>query len=256
MISVVISTINERIFKIVLPKILDSVNYIIIHQNFSNCIGIPLFLENRDDVKYYTFDQKGLSASRNFGIRLCNSEYVHFMDDDVEINIDNILSLINFMKNENIDVGTGMYKFNNGSFPTKYKSKPFFHNLLTLGKVSSIEISVRLNSLIENDISFDENFGLGTNYPSGEEYIFLSNCLRSGLMIKFYPILIGIHPNITSGMDFFSSDSKILAKKKMLEKAFGNYSFLFKFLFWLKKIYILWRAGHFIKFTKLFFFRS
>ncbi|MBQ6568811.1 MAG: glycosyltransferase family 2 protein, partial [Clostridia bacterium] len=44
---------------------------------------------------------------------------------------------------------------------------------------------------VENAIRFNENFGTGSGkYASGEENIFLYNCLKKGLKILYLPICV------------------------------------------------------------------
>jgi hypothetical protein len=59
-------------------------------------------------------------------------------------------------------------------------------------KVSSIEIFVP-KSVIDKNIKFDEKFGLGTNFPSGEENIFLFDLLENKFEIIYYPDVIVYH---------------------------------------------------------------
>ena len=46
-------------------------------------------------------------------------------------------------------------------------------------------IQEEIKKIIEKDIMFNENFGAGTYYDRGEETIFLCECIRKGLKIKF-----------------------------------------------------------------------
>jgi len=102
----------------------------------------------------------------------------------------------------------------------------------------------------KNQIKFDERFGLGTNFPSGEEYIFITDCFKSGLTVKYLPINIGVHPNETSGMDFYTTPEKVLAKREMIKRIFTWKSPIFIFLFWLKKFPSVVKFGYGFQFTK------
>ncbi len=224
----------------------------IIHQS-SHPENHYKYTEN-PNIQYIKMNEKGLSKSRNAGLINCKSEYAYIMDDDVCFDVLKIEKLVRKMIEDKVAVATCQYKYEDGSYPKKYKRNAYLHNKLTAAKVSSIEICVNLTLLKKYNIRFDEAFGLGTNMPSGEEYIFLTDCLKKGLIVKYYPIVTGIHPNITSGMDFYSDSSKVLAKREMLKRIFGWKSFIFISAFWLKKLPTVVRQGYFITFTRTLIF--
>ena len=198
--------------------------------------------------------ERGLSKSRNMGLENCSAKYAYIMDDDVEVNLDAIEKLVDFMEQEKIDVATCQYQFKSDNSPRPYSNSTFAHNFLSSARVASIEICLNIQSLKNKNISFDERFGLGTNLPSGEEYILLTDCLKNNLAVKYYPIITGIHPDITSGMDFYSNFPKILAKREMFKRIFGWKSFVFIFAFWLKKLPTVFKEGYIIPFTKTLMF--
>ena len=256
MITIVISTCNERISSVLLPDPVCGIEYIIVHQMFNsscNCFVVDS-LKSRCDVRYFELKNKGLSKSRNFGLINIKTRYGYVMDDDVLFDLDKIKYLVNWMQLENVDVATCRHQYENGEYPKKYKDKPFKHNLYSLAKVASIDICFNAELLQENNIFFDERFGLGTDLPSGEEYIFLASCLKKSLNIYFFPITVGVHPNVTSGMDFYTSYNKTLAKREMFKCVFGWKAYFFIFLFWLKKIKYVSKSGFLMPFTKRILF--
>lgn len=255
-ISVLISTVNNNISNLILPEN-QSIHYVIVHQVFDgNCTDLVCnnIFEGRSDVTYKRLDYLGLSKSRNTALGVCTTKYGYIMDDDVEINLDAIEKLVDLMEQEKVDVATCQYQFESGSLPRAYPNSTFDHNFLSSARVASIEICLNIQSAKEKNISFDERFGLGTNLPSGEEYILLTDCLKNNLVVKYYPIITGIHPDITSGMDFYSNFPKILAKREMFKRIFGRKSFFFIFAFWLKKLPAVFKEGYIIPFTKTLIF--
>ena len=102
-------------------------------------------------------------------------------------------------------------------------------------KVSSIEIAFRINSIKIKNLKFDEKFGLGTNNPTGEEAIFLSDALKQGLKILYIPLPIVFHPKESSGGMFKDNPKLIRAKGAMFYRIFGIWGYLVSFLFALKK---------------------
>lgn len=254
-ICIAISTAGARINSLILPAKCEYVTYLIIHQVRSlSDKDIWLESNSRDDVCYVLLTEFGLSRSRNCIFERCNSKYAYIMDDDVFFDLNKIKEVIRRMDLDQVDVATCQFQYQNGKFPKLYRQEEFSHNILSAAKVASIEICVNVAVLNKHNIRFDERFGLGTDLPSGEEYVFLVDCLKSGLKVKYYPIVVGTHPNETSGMDFYTSASKILAKREMLKRVFGWSSAFFILAFWMKKVRTAFRAGHSLKFTKIILF--
>lgn len=230
----------------------SDVCYVVVHQVYGESYtneALPDFI-SRDDVTYIRLDYPGLSKSRCVGLGSVKTKYAYIMDDDVDFDLEKMWQLVDWMEVEQVDVATCQFVFENGSLPRIYKTTPFKHSMLSAAKVSSIEICANVEKLRENGIKFDERFGLGAELPSGEEYIFITDSIKAGLNVWFYPITTGVHPNITSGMDFYTSSSKTLAKREMFKRIFGWKSFLFILAFWLKKSPSVIKAGHFGMFTK------
>lgn len=247
--NISISTTGERIFKIKeLPQD-PKISYSIIHQS-KEAIDPEILFKNRNDINYIHCTDFGLSKSRNIGINSHPYGYTLIMDDDVSINKDECIKALKYISEKQCNVLTCQFAFPDNSLAKKYPKKEFNHTLLSAAKVSSIEIIIDNKSIIKNNVVFDEEFGLGTANPSGEEYIFLTDCIKKNLTVVYAPFCIGIHPRITSGHDFFSSEEKILAKKHMLQRIFKKKSKYFIFFFWIKKIPIVLKNNRFIFFTK------
>lgn len=252
LLTVAISTANNRLKDIQLPASASKCSFLVVHQIFnqsSDGVDCSKILA-RDDVDHHILNYAGLSKSRNFGIAHATTKYLFIMDDDVIFDVERMQALVEWMDSNNIDVATCQHKFESGRFPKNYQSQPFKHNLLSLAKVSSIDICLNVEKVRKLNLGFDERFGLGSDLPSGEEYIFLTDCLKRGLNIWFYPITVGVHPDITSGMDFYTSPAKTLAKREMLIRIFGWKSSLFIFAFWLKKLPHVFKTGYLVSFTK------
>lgn len=80
-----------------------------------------------------------------------------------------------------------------------------------------------LSLFFSKNILFDSRFGLGSIYPSGEEFIFLNDLISAGAKVDFSPIILCKHPPLSSGDDFYSSQYKIMAKGAMLKRVFPSY---------------------------------
>lgn len=184
---------------------------------------------------YSNFYERGLSKSRNRGIECSDADICVITDNDVYFKPDvyNIIEKA-FKEYPDADILTFKAETPEGEEFNNYKTNFFWHTRLSLAKVSSIEIAFRRKAIINGKIKFDENFGLGSKFCTGEEYIFLTDALGQGLKIGYIPEVIVYHPKESSG-DQFNSISLIEAKGAMIYRVFGLLGVFVCILFSFKK---------------------
>jgi GR25 family glycosyltransferase involved in LPS biosynthesis len=174
-----------------------NLNIIIINQTTEN----NLLHTDNELIKVYNVFEKGLSKSRNLALENATKKLLVIADDDVIFckNFqENILEAFNTFTNH--DGFRFQFLNHQGNlakkYPTAFQSKlSTFETLNT----SSVELVFKSESLKNAKISFDENFGLGTNFPIGEEAIFVSDLIKKGLKIGFVPQVIVSHSTISTG---------------------------------------------------------
>lgn len=236
-IEVVVSTLNDGLHSIKFNK---DFKYLIIHQVSENhdLTKYESFLQEIKDVNFrYIRDfNTGLSRSRNIGLSNSKADYVWIMDDDVVI-LDGIKSnIIDYIENKSSDILILNYTNDINLVRTDLIEKKLGY--ISSATVSSINMLIKLESV--KDVRFDENFGLGTKYPSGEEYIFCCDMLKRGKEVYQTNLVASYHPIYTSGSDFYSSPNKLAAKKKMFIRCHGKlYGTAFYMMFLTKKIKVL-----------------
>jgi glycosyltransferase involved in cell wall biosynthesis len=255
-VQLLISTSGERIRqveKILLPPE-DGVSYIISHQLLNgNVYEIPEKLL-RDDVEVYQIESAGLTKNRNNCLLHANADIVMILDDDVVIKSDYIKTVRSFFEDDSIDIACSKIKtFKNEPEYKQYSESQFILNdLIHFKAVSSVELSLKLKSVKDNSITFDERFGLGTNLKSGEEFVFLVECSKKNLKIKYYPEYTVEHHYQSSGKGSqFLSDDKLLVAGAHAYYLYGNKAFLYNFVSVLRRFYALIKSGisplHFLK---------
>ncbi|MEZ9158458.1 glycosyltransferase [Vibrio lentus] len=182
----------------------------------------------------------GLSNNRNLGLdhilKLEHVDFIYICDDDITLYPERLLELANLMFLEQADIGCGkIVDEGQNDFKLSYSSVQEELNYFTSARISSVEMMLSFG-IIEQGVRFDNNFGLGTSKPSGEEYIFVTDALKKGFSVFYFPIKICLHPTVTSGSDFYSSPQKIRAKGAMFERIFGaSLGRFFSILFSIKK---------------------
>ncbi|MBS9766979.1 MAG: glycosyltransferase family 2 protein [Flavobacteriaceae bacterium] len=188
-----------------------------------------------DRANVFSYKEKGLSKSRNRAIeKATNADICLICDDDVQYkqNVDKIITQA-FTENPDADIITFQIETPNNQKYKNYREQKFKHNKRSVLQVSSVEITFRRQSILEKKLLFDERFGLGTNFPSGEEAIFLSDALKKGLNIIYLPMPIAIHPRESSGKDY-ENPKLAPAKGALFYRIFGWKSYLLIPLFALK----------------------
>ena len=152
---------------------------------------------DRDDFRLYVTLSKGLSVNRNVALSQATAPLLLISDDDVDYTEAGLMEVINaFNRHKDMDIITFRYvsisheKF----YPSRicdlaHPEKGYF--------VTSFEIGFRRKA-VQGKIWFNENFGIGATFPSGEEEIFLRDCLDAGLKGIYLPITIARHDGTTT----------------------------------------------------------
>lgn len=186
-IEVLISTMNIENnieYKKLINKMKIKSNSITINQcpNMQKLIDDNLSGPN----KLMSFKDKGLSKSRNLAIKNASSDICVLADDDVDY-YENYEKIINdaYKKYPDADIIAFYVNSLNKDRPITAQKEGRIHFLKSL-KISSIQITFKRNSIKEANISFDEHFGAGSGiFMSGEENIFLTDCLKKNLKIYY-----------------------------------------------------------------------
>jgi glycosyl transferase family 2 len=201
----------------------------------------PVLLIKEKDILVISEKEVGLSRSRNQAIINSNRDICHFSDDDLKYVADfKLIVEMAYSENPEADIivfqilANDSEKYNDGEKYKDYGTKKKWLSIMDVAKVSSVEITFKRKSILSKKINFDENFGLGTNFPTGEEFIFLTDAIKKGLKILYLPIPIVIHPLESSGKNF-NNKKLIEAKGAMLYRIFGLSGYIFLFFFSLKK---------------------
>ena len=99
------------------------------------------------------------------------------------------------------------------------------HNKKSIREVNSVVIAFRREVIIKNNIQFDPLFGLGGTFATGDEYIFLRNCLDKNLNLIFCRKVILKHDLLSSGKLAFR-DENIFARAAIFYKFYGYLSYI------------------------------
>ncbi|SJN46493.1 Glycosyl transferase, group 2 family protein [Pseudoalteromonas sp. JB197] len=169
------------------------------------------------------------------GLLSTSADLVWLADDDIEVVPNGVIEAFNELESSNDDFITTKYAINERQERKNYAKSEFFHSSVSIMKVSSIEIIVNRNKVINKGVAFDTRFGLGAFFKSGEENIFLADILDKGGRGRFVPIVTSIHRDITSGGDF-SSELANITKGAIFRRVFGFYGIPLLVAFYFKRL--------------------
>ena len=152
---------------------------------------------DREDFRIFSHISKGLSINRNVAISKATAPLLLISDDDVDYTEEGLLAVIDaFNKYAEADLIT--FRYDTMNKKKKYPAKVYDISVREKEHfISSIEIAFRRES-VQGKIWFNENFGIGAIFPSGEEDIFIRDCLDAGRKGIFLPVTIARHDGMTT----------------------------------------------------------
>lgn len=193
------------------------------------------------NAEVFLLEGYGLSRNRNNAISNAlklESDYIYVADDDIEIKESSLLAAAVECLNSSIDIGIAKVgQIGSSELFKNYRNRDARSKFGLAFSASSVELLIRTNFLKKNQIEFDERFGLGSIYPSGEEFIFILDSIRAGATVKAVDVVVCDHEAISSGKDFYSDEKLIVAKGAMMKRGTKSIvvSLILGVLFSLKK---------------------
>ena len=190
----------------------------------------------RPNIQVIQRYEKGLSKSRNCAIDAVKEGICIITDDDVVFPQNFESSILDaYGANPDADIITFQAQTPDGEDFKHYNLASFTHTQRSVARVSSIEITFKVDAVRTANVRYDEAFGLGSTFATSEEYIFLSDALKRGLKAVFIPQTIAIHPKESSGGAFIDNPELIEAKGATFYRVFGAKSIFVNLAFALKK---------------------
>lgn len=162
---------------------------IVVNQN-NNIEGLVEYEENGIKVKMISVIDRGLSKSRNLVLDNAYADYCMFSDDDV-IYYDNAHKIIRKYHEKYPDYAVIAFNIKYFKDNLIQKKKILRLGWLSSMKLSSPQLSIKLEPIKKTNIRFKTEFGAGAKYICGEENILLYDCMRAGMKILYVPVTIG-----------------------------------------------------------------
>ena len=185
-VQVLVATMNQNDHNLV-KKMNISTDAIVGNQ--CNYNSIENFDYQGNNIIYLNFKEKGVGLNRNNCLMRATGDICLFADDDM-IYVNNYSELVEnaFLDNPTADVIIfNLIENRTKRYIIKKKHKINYFNYLRYG---TARIAIKLNSIKNNAIYFNQCFGGGTEHCHGEDNLFLTSCLKNKLKIVAIPVQI------------------------------------------------------------------
>ncbi|MBT8245460.1 MAG: glycosyltransferase family 2 protein [Winogradskyella sp.] len=206
----------------------DELNILIINQTK---IGSELKTQTKN-IRVINSYEKGISKSRNLAIKNTIGDICLIADDDTEFasgfqeEVKN--TFFSFDKASLIQFRVRTFEGNDyKTYPKKSKKLNCYSDII---HVSSVEIAFRRQDILNMKIKFNELFGLGSVFKSGEEFLFLRDLLKNDLIMWHVNKYIVKHSSESStdiGCDNYIKTKAVLY---YISYRFWSDLYIFKFL--------------------------
>ena len=186
-VQVLVAAMNQRDHSL-LEKM--NIRSDVIVGNQCNRDAVERFEYRGHRAMYLNFAERGVGLNRNNTLMRADGDICLFADDDMVYRDDYVETVCRaFEEHPETDV----ILFNlEEPVPVRYViPRPMRVGWLNYLRYGTARVAVRLKSVKEKGIYFNQCFGGGTEHCHGEDNLFLTACLKNGLKIMAVPAYIG-----------------------------------------------------------------
>jgi hypothetical protein len=202
--------------------------------SIQNPKGIEYSLPTNFKFSSVNSNEVGVAKSRNVVLNSAETRYLLFGDDEIVFLSDGIKSAISYLEsNPKCDLVLAQAVDTKGVLRKSYPKKEVKLTKFNSAKAATYEMIVRVESVRNKGVAFDENFGAGVENYLGDEYIFITDLLKKGGKATFLPLTIAIHPEESSGSRW-GTESDLRARAMVFQRVFGVTAPLIRIAFYLK----------------------
>lgn len=190
-------------------------------------------LRQRPDVVVTTLEGRGLSRNRNHALRAATADVVIIADDDCRYTPEGMAAIREaFAAHPESDAicfeAVGYDGRPLKAYPTTTLN---YAQACRAGySPASVEIALRRDSFERFGVSFDERFGLGSEFPASEEFVLLHDLSLAGGNINFVPQVIVATDAATTGQRFLHDARQQTTKGAAFRRCYGVPSALWRTL--------------------------
>lgn len=154
--------------------------------NQSSFNDVNTIYDNGNEIKYLTFNEKGVGLNRNNCLMRATADICLIADDDM-VYFDDYEEIVlkSFYQNPYADVIIfNVESTDEFNYTIKKKHKINYFNYMRYG---TVRIAFRRKSIQKNAIYFNLFFGGGAEHSAGEDVLFLTEILKKNLRVIAVP---------------------------------------------------------------------
>lgn len=186
--QLIVSTMEQKDDSIYHKMNINS-DAIIINQ--SDSYEVNEIKKDGNTIKIYTFNERGIGLSRNSGMMRADADIIQFADDDMVFTNTYKEDVVReFINHPEADIILFSLQSLNPKRPLIKIDKFSKVSKREVLKYGCARVAARREKLIYNNITFSLLFGGGTRFGSGEDTIFLQDCIKEGLKIYKSPVKV------------------------------------------------------------------
>lgn len=148
--------------------------------------SIEDFIHNGHSIRFLNFAERGVGLNRNNALMRATGDICLFADDDMRF-FDNYVNTVEKAFNDNPKADVIIFNIKENVVIRYINKKARRVNKFNFLRYGAARIAVRLSSVKERGIYFNECFGGGTEHSAGEDNLFLASCLKAGLRVYTSP---------------------------------------------------------------------
>lgn len=251
-IQVLVSTMNQTDYSL-LEKMNIQTDAVVVNQ--SDKSGIEHFQFEGHSIIWISMPERGIGLSRNTCLMYANADIVLFADDDMVYQDGYGNEVLNsFHRNPNADVICFNIKLENSSKNigghrnnNRIKRLHSFNSM----RYGATLIAARRKILLRERISFSLLFGGGAEFNSGEDSIFIKDCLNAGLKLYSDTYYLGTVDDSESSWYTGINDKFFLDRGMVYTTAFPKIRILI-FMYYAARLSKLDKSYSFKKIYSLF----
>lgn len=176
----------------------------------------------KNNIRVFSFNERGTGISRNTALMRTKGDICLFADDDLTYDDDyesKIISAFNKYKDADMIVFNVISKNpDREEYIDEKDRRVRIYNCMRYG---GFRMAVRVDSIRKANIYFPVIFGGGAKYGSGEDTLFISNCIKKGLKVYASAHILGCVDHEESSW-FHGYDSKYFHDKGALFAALSK----------------------------------
>lgn len=229
--TIAYSTLAERMRNIVLPQARQDQEILILVQSLDGTFAPEV--PSRSDVRVISLQGKGVAKSRNAAIDHAQGDYLVFADDDIVFDLTALDSITEHFASCQCDLVLGQAVDPEGQLRKPYPKGSVWLTRFNSARAATYEMVIRCAAIRQHGVRFDENFGAGALNYLGDEYIFITDMLTSGMKAHFLPITMATHPVESSGSGW-GTPKDLAARAQIFTRVFGWRAFIVRMAFILR----------------------